>query len=54
MNYLVRVKHYSESEAERLTHQVFDNMESVPGSDAWTFATRILSKEDYEAVYPTA
>ena len=54
MNYLVREKHYAEREAERLTHQVFDNMESAPGSDAWTFATRILAKEDYEAEYTTA
>lgn len=54
MNYLMKEKHYNKGTAERLTHQVFDNMEYVPGSDAWTYAKRILSREDFEAEYPQA
>lgn len=51
MNYLMKEKHYNQGTAEVLTHKVFDNVESNPGSDAWAFAKKILSAEEFAAEY---
>lgn len=51
MNYLMNEKHYDKDTAEMLTHRVFDNVEATPASDAWAFARRILSAEEYVTEY---
>lgn len=51
MNRLQKEKGYSRSEAEKLTHQIFDNLEANAGRTAEQFYNMILSKADYIKEY---
>lgn len=55
MRFFQTVKHYDKETAERLTRQTFDNWEAVKGTqaerDIWTFADRVLTREEFEAAY---
>ena len=51
MDILQDVKHYTKSEAERLTRKVFEQVEADKGRGNRTaewFLSNILCKEDYE------
>ena len=52
-NRLMKEKGYTFKEAEKLTHQIFDNMEANAGRTAEQFYNMILSKEEYTKEYGT-
>ena len=52
---LQEIKHYSESEASKLAHLVFENVENDKGGlnrTAEAFVDMILTAEEYAAAYP--
>ncbi len=51
MNNLQREKGYTKSEAEKLAHQIFSNLEANAGRTAEQFYNMILSKSDYIKEY---
>ena len=54
MDILMDVKHYSKSEAERLAHKVFENVEADRGllnRSAEYFLSQILPWEEYVETY---
>ena len=53
MNRLQREKGYTKSEAEKLTHQIFENLEANAGRTAEQFYNMILSKAEYIKEYGT-
>lgn len=51
MNKLQREKGYTRAEAEKLTQQIFDNLEANAGRTAEQFYNMVLSKAEYVAEY---
>lgn len=50
-NKLMNEKHYDPRTAEKITHQIFDELAYYPDRSAEWFYNMILSKEDFESTY---